>query len=516
MDFNLTDWLVDRHVREGHGECLAVRCLGSSVTYAELRDLTERAGGGLIALGVRPGDRVLVTMFDSVEMAVAVLGAIRIGAVPLLTNPMLPACDLAPVATEGVARIAVVSGEKAGVVPELARDAPELAIVIVAGAADVPGIPGVEVMDFPALLARAEPVAPRFGSGEEPGFWLCTGGTTGRPKLVMHRQIDARHTYETYASHVLGIDRRDRCYSVAPMFHAYGFGNSLVFPLAAGAATVLVPTRPPTPDVVSATLTDERPTLFFSVPTSYAALAESLPGDAFASVRQAVSAGEALPADLFERYRDQFGLEILDGIGSTEMGHIYVSNRPGDAIGGSSGHAVPGHRIKLLDDEENEVPTETPGNLWVSGPAASTGYWCRADATRRTFVGEWVHTGDVYERTADDRYTYLGRSDELFKVAGEWVSPFDVESVLGGIEGIVEVAVVPGLFDGLLRPVAFVVLAPDSIDDEDSLHAKCKPLLVGFKRPRKFRVIDALPKTAVGKVQRVVLREQLHSEQTGA
>jgi benzoate-CoA ligase family protein len=369
---------------------------------------------------------------------------------------------------------------------------------------------------FADLVDGAEAAPVRSGSGDEPGFWLCTGGTTGRPKLVMHRQLDGRLTYETYAAQVLGVEASDRCYSAAPMFHAYGFGNSLVFPLAAGATTVLVSTRPPTAEVVAATLAREEPTLFFAVPTSYAALSASLPQDAFASVRNGVSAGEALPPELFQRYRDHFGLEVLDGIGSTEMGHIYISNRPHDATPGSSGTVVPGHRVRLLDDDGNEVPVETPGNLWVSGPAASTGYWCRTDATRSTFVGEWVRTGDVYERDEADRYTYLGRSDELFKVSGEWVSPFEVESVLAGVEDVAEVAVVPGLFEGLLRPVAFVVLDPASSLDEDSVLERCKPLLVGFKRPRKVRIVPELPKTAVGKIQRVVLRDRLREEMTGA
>ena len=506
-EFNLADWLVDRHAREGRAEAVAVRCSSRSTTYAELAAISAGAGGALRGLGVRPFDRVLVVMFDSLEMAAAILGALRIGAVPVLVNPMLRAADLAPLAVEAGARVAIVSGEKAGMIGDLRSGAPEIATVAVAG-----GVETQESLSFDALVEVAEPADPRLGSGEEPGVWLCTGGTTGRPKLVMHRHIDGRHIYDTYASQVLAIADDDRCYSVAPMFHAYGLGNSLVFPLAVGATTVLVPTRPPTPAVVLATLMAEQPTLFFSVPTSYAALAGSLPEHAFASVRQGVSAGEALPAEVFARYRDHFGMEILDGIGSTEMGHIYVSNRPGEAQGGSSGFVVPGHQVKLLDDAEDEVGVETPGNLWVKGPAAATGYWCRADASRRTFVGEWVRTGDVYERAADDRYRYLGRSDELFKVSGEWVSPFEIESVLATLDGVVEAAVVPGLFDGLLRPVAFVVLAEGSSENEDSLHDRCKPLLPGYKRPRRIRVIDGLPKTAVGKIQRVVLRDQLREE----
>lgn len=510
-NFNVADWLVDRHVRDGGGDRVAVRHHDRSVTYGELAALVATTGGGFEQRGIRPTDRVLVATFDSLEMVAVVLGAMRIGAVPVLVNPLLRAADVAPIAMEANARIAVLSAASPLDAVELADGAPDLEDVIIIGGEEVG-----RVSTFGELVDDAEPAPVRFGSGEEPGFWLCTGGTTGRPKLVTHRHLDARLTYDTYATHVLDVQASDVCYSVAPMFHAYGFGNSLVFPLAAGATTVLVPTRPPTPELVAATLAQEKPSLFFAVPTSYAALARSLPPDAFASVRNGVSAGEALPAEVFERYQEDFGLEVLDGIGSTEMGHIYISNRPHEATPGSSGTVVPGHRVRLLDDEGNEVPAGTPGNLWVSGPAASTGYWCRTDATRSTFVGEWVRTGDVYERDDDDRYTYLGRSDELFKVSGEWVSPFDVESVLTGIEGVAEVAVVPGLFEGLLRPVAFVVLDPGSSLDEDSLLERCRPLLVGFKRPRKVRIVPELPKTAVGKVQRVVLRERLREEMTGA
>ena len=263
------------------------------------------------------------------------------------------------------------------------------------------------------------------------GYWLCTGGTTGRPKLAMHRAADLRTIWETYGRHVLGVRPDDRLYSVGPMFHAYGLGNSLAVPLAAGATAVLEPTRPPTPERVGRTVAEQRPTILFSVPTSYAALVGSdLPADMFASVRIAVSAGETLPPALFERVRERFDLELLDGIGSTELGHIFLSNRPGTARGGSCGTPVPGFRVRLLDDEGREVGPDVPANLWVAGPSAATGYWHLPERTAATFVDGWVRTGDTYRRTAHGDYCFVGRTDELFKVGGEWVSPYEVEAVL--------------------------------------------------------------------------------------
>ena len=268
---------------------------------------------------------------------------------------------------------------------------------------------------------------------KSPCFWLCTSGTTGRPKLAMHRHADVRITCEGYAREVLDVQPDDRHLSVAPMFHAYGFGNSLTFPLAAGAQAVLEPARPPTPALVAALMTRHRPTLFFAVPTFYAALvAADIPDTTFAPLRQAVSAGEALPAELFSRFRERFGVEILDGIGSTELTHIFISNRAGHAVPGASGTPVGGHAVRILDEEGHAVPVETPGQLWVSGPAAATGYWCRSDETRRTFVGEWVATGDLYSVDAGGVYRHLGRRDDMLKVGGEWVSPTEVESVLLG------------------------------------------------------------------------------------
>lgn len=509
--FEASEWLVDRHVRQGHGETLAIRTRGRSVSYGELADQVAGVAGMFAGLGVAPGDRVLLVLLDGVEFVAAFLGALRVGAVPVPVNPLLPAKDLAGVAEDAGAGVIVVSGQRAPAVADLVAGAAGVVTVVVTEPVGERAIASAKMVWWPEMLGAA----PRLGvreSGEDGGFWLCSSGTTGQPKLVMHRQVDLWHVWQTFASSVLKVSSDDRLYSVAPMFHAYGLGNSLVFPLAAGATAVLEPARPPTPTLVSDILRDERPTIFFSVPTNYAALAQALPPDAFASVRLAVSAGEALPGELFTRYRDEFGIEVIDGIGSTEMGHIFISNRPGSAVAGASGFVVPGHEVMLRDGDGTEVKAGAPGYLWVKGPAAASGYWNRADAAAQTFVDGWVRTGDVYQCSDTGLYRYLGRADDLFKVAGEWVSPFEVESALMELDGVQEVAVVPGLFHGLLQPVAFVVPAPDARMNEAKLLQQCRPLLAGFKRPRSIRVVDALPKTAVGKLQRAVLRQRLAVE----
>jgi benzoate-CoA ligase family protein len=332
----------------------------------------------------------------------------------------------------------------------------------------------------------------------------------------MHRHVDLRLTAEGYARDVLQLTPEDRCFSVAPMFHAYGLGNSLTFPLSVGATAVLEPTRPPTPARVLEVLGRERPTLFFGVPTFYAALlAAELPADCFGSVRLAVSAGEALPGDLYCRFLERFGVEILDGIGSTELTHIYLSNRPGEARPGTSGYPVSGYRVRLEDDEGNDVGAERPGQLCVAGASLASGYWCRTDATRERFCGEWFRTGDMYTRSEDGFYTYLGRVDDMLKVGGEWVSPAEVEGVLVEHPDVLEAAVVGVSRDGLVKPVACVVATRDHVLDVAELLEFCRIRLAGFKRPREVLVVDELPKTATGKIQRTKVRSLAEATQIG-
>jgi benzoate-CoA ligase len=324
----------------------------------------------------------------------------------------------------------------------------------------------------------------------------------------MHRHVDLRLTTEGYAQEVLEVTAADCCFSVAPLFHAYGLGNGLTFPLASGASVILEPTRPPTPQLVADIVRLEQPTLFFAVPTFYAALlASDLPADTFASLRLAVSAGEPLPAELYAGFRDRFGVEILDGIGSTELTHIYISNRAGQVVPGSSGKPVSGYRIRLEDDDGNEPPADTAGQLSVAGASLATGYWCRTDATRERFHGEWFRTGDMYSRSADGHYTYLGRADDMLKVSGEWVSPAEVEGVLAEHPDVLEAAVVGESIDGLTRPAAYVVAVPGRTVDGAEVLAFCRERLAGFKRPRRIVVVDELPKTATGKIQRALVRQ---------
>lgn len=505
--FNSCEWLVDRHVEAGNGHQVAFVCGDQRMTYAELLDSVQAAAAGLRRLGVRPEERVLLILKDGLELATGILAAMRIGAVALPVNPLLPPRDLLAIARDSRARCAVIDGGAHPLLAALAADAPDLTAVIRVGAVEDTG---------------GESAGPRWGdlmaaggngsidttTVESPCFWLCTSGTTGRPKLAMHRHADVRTTCEGYASEVLDVQPSDRHLSVAPMFHAYGFGNSLTFPLAVGAQAVLEPTRPPTPALIASLMDRHQPTLFFAVPTFYSALlASDLPATTFAPLRQAVSAGEALPAELFLRFRERFGVEILDGIGSTEMTHIFISNRRGAAVPGASGTPVRGHQVRIVDDDGATSAIGAPGQLWVSGSAAATGYWCRREESWRTFVGDWVATGDLYAVDADGIYRHLGRRDDMLKVGGEWVSPAEVESVLLGHGDVAEVAVVGALgADGLTRAVAFAVPRSGAVLDIDEVLARCRTELAGYKRPRRLLVVETLPKTATGKVIRAELR----------
>jgi benzoate-CoA ligase family protein len=475
---------------------VAVRSRARAVTYGELSSEVAAVAGGLASLGVRPEERVAMVMLDSIEFYDVFLGAMRIGAVPAPVNPLLPGRDLGGIVAAGRARVLLVSEERASEIAAISAAAPELQEVVVVGS------PQWE------KLATSAPVGAYPTWEDSPGFWLCTSGSTGTPKLAMHRHIDLRRTAETYAADVLRLGEDDRCFSVGPMFHAYGLGNSLTFPFTAGASAIVEPTRPPTPALVASLVAEFEPTVLFCVPTFYAALlASDLPAETFASVRMGVSAAEPLPADLWVRFRDRFGVEILDGIGSTEMTHIFISNRAGSVRPGTSGQPVPGYHVELLDESGTPVPDGTPGQLHVGGDTMATGYWCATEATRSVFHGARMRTGDMYVRSDDGYYTYLGRSDDMLRVGGEWVSPAEVEAVLIGDETVLEAAVVGERDDlGVQRPIAFVVARPGASIDVGALDARCRSSLAGFKRPRAYSVLDALPKTATGKVQRFKLR----------
>lgn len=508
--FNAAEYLIDRQIAAGHGSRVAIRYRGESITYGDLAQRVRAAASGLRGLGVRPEERVVMVLLDSPEFIATFLGAMRIGAVPVPLNPLLPGRDLGLIAADTRARVAVVSAERAELaLPGLVEGASELHDIVVTGDANVPYTHAWSEFMTRDIESQA------YETWEDsPGFWLCTSGTTGRPKLAMHRHVDLRTIAEGYAREVLEITHEDRFYSVAPLFHAYGLGNSLAFPLSVGATTILEPTRPPAPALVAGVLSAEQPTLFFSVPTSYGALlAAELPSDTFRSVRRAASAGESLPPEFFTRFRERFGVGILDGIGSTELTHIFISNRPGAARPGSSGVPVGGYTVELRDDAGTPLPPGSSGHLFVRGETAATGYWCKPEASRATFRGDWLSTGDMYASTEDGFYSYLGRSDDMMKVGGEWVSPAEVEDVLLQCPGILEAAVVgETTSEGLTHPVAYVVVASGVTLDEVAVIAHCRERLAGYKRPRRLVLATALPKTATGKIQRAEIRRSLATE----
>jgi benzoate-CoA ligase len=354
---------------------------------------------------------------------------------------------------------------------------------------------------------RRSGVAPQYPTWDDsPALWLYTSGTTGTPKAAMHRHVDIKVVAETYGRQVLGIKPDDRCLSVAKLFFAYGLGNSMFFPMSVGATALLECARP-TPLLFAERAAALQPTLLFGAPSFWGPLlASDVPDDAFASVRQGVSAGEALPARLYQRMRERFGVEVLDGIGSTEMLHIFISNRPGEARPASSGQPVPGYDVEIRDEQGAVI--DGPGELYVRGESAAIGYWCRASASRRVFLGDWVRTGDTYVRNADDTYTYLGRLDDMLKAGGIWVSPSEVEDRLLAHPDVMEAAVV-GVPDAdeLTKPVAYVVPMPGKHVDGDELIAWCREGLAAFKRPRGVVELAELPKTATGKIRRNALRD---------
>jgi len=505
--FNAGLYFLDRRVEAGDGGRTAVRCSGATVTYAQLLDLAAAFARGLRELGTRTGERVLFVCSDRTELLAGLLGAMRTGAVAVPVSTMLTGAELAKVVVDSGARVLVVSPEFTAAVGHAAAAATELCHVVTVGGAALDLPARLQVSSWEDLLAPGGD-AVVDSRADSPALWLYTSGTTGTPKAAMHRHENLRAVCQTYGRQVLGITRDDICFSVAKLFFAYGLGNSALFPLSVGASTVLEPRRP-SPVLAAEIVREHRPTLLFSGPTFFAALLTAdLPPDTFAGVRLVPSAGEALPATLHRRFTERFGVEVLDGIGSTEALHIFLSNQPGAVRPGTSGRPVPGYDISLRDEAGVEVADGQPGALFVRGASLATGYWCRTDATRAVFQGEWLCTGDTYVRSADGWYTCLGRSGDLLKAGGIWVSPAEVEERLLQHPSVSEAAVVgvPDR-DDLDKPVACVVAMPGTRIDPDELVAWCREGLAAFKRPRSVVVLDELPKTATGKVQRFRLRE---------
>jgi benzoate-CoA ligase family protein len=512
--FNACVYLVDRQVQAGRGGHLAVTGPAGSLTYAELSARAAELAAGFGEAGVRPEERVLLVATDRPETVVTFCALLRMGAIPVPVSTMYRAEELGELVADSRARVVVATPECAAVARAAMHLAPEAATLVLTGEPEAPDSDeagGVSVRSWAEVLAAGQaagPTAPYRTWFDSPAFWLYTSGTTGRPKAAMHRHGSVARVCETYAHQVLGITQGDRCYSVAKLFFAYGLGNSLLFPFSVGATAVLDPARA-TPAGAAERLAADRPTLFFGGPAFFAALLNAgAPAEAFATVRLATSAGEALPAEIYRRFTGRYGVDIIDGLGSTEALHIFISNRPGEVRPGTSGTVVPGYQARLVDETGAPVADGEPGHLLVRGDSIATGYWCRTATTREVFQGEWLRTGDTYTRSADGFYTCLGRSNDMIKAGGIWVSPMEVEGRLLEHPTVAECAVVGHRNDaGLEEVVACVVAAPGQSVDADGLIAFCREGLATFKRPRQVLTLDALPKTATGKIQRVVVRE---------
>ena len=506
MLFNACEYLIDRRIVAGDGARVAVTGAGGELTYAELHDRVLRTGHGLRAIGLEPEQRLLMFMTDTPEFVVVFLAALRIGAVPVPVSTMVHADGLAELLLDSRARVLAVTAPFGEVAGDALRAAPEVHAVITAGASVETTVP-VHRLDE---LAASEPDTYVYTTtADSPAFWLYTSGTTGSPKAAMHRHGAVQVVCETYGAQVLGITADDRCLSAAKAFFAYGLGNSVLFPLSVGAAAVLEPGASK-PDLMVDRVTKYGATLFFAGPTFFAnMLRAELPGDALAGVRLAASAGEALPESLYRRWTGHFGVDILDGIGMTEMLHIFLSNRVGEVRPGTTGVAVPGYDLRIVDEAGHDVAAGTPGTLLVRGASAATGYWSRYDASRLVFQGEWLRTGDTYVQDEHGYYACLGRTNDMLKASGMWVSPSEVEGRLLAHDAVAQAVVVAALdTDGLEKPVAYVVLTAGRTAGEHELIAFCREGLPSYKRPRRVVFVDSYPTTATGKIRRVELRDR--------
>jgi benzoate-CoA ligase family protein len=505
--FNVADYLLTRHVRDGRGARVAVRNDGGTLTYAALDLCARRAAGALLALGLTPGERVVLVLPDTPAFYATFLGAIMAGLVPVPVSTLLRPPDYQYVLADSGAAAVVVHESLVADVLAIAHLEPHLRHILVSGAS------AGTLPSYEEAVAAADPLATIADTRlDDTAFWLYSSGSTGEPKGVVHRHRDIVWTVEGYARGALGMTERDRCLSAAKLFFAYGLGNSLSFPLALGGEAAIVAKRLG-PEAAFEAIARLEPTIFFGVPTLFGAMLQV--EDAaerfdLSSVRLFVSAGEALPPEIFRRWRERFGAEIVDGIGSTELLHIFISNRPGACRPGSSGTVVPGYAACIVGEEGHEVADDEIGNLLISGESAASGYWNQAEKTKATFDGGWVQTGDKYIRRADGFFEYCGRSDDMLKVAGLWVSPVEVEHTILTHPHVAECAVVGAAdADALVKPRAFVVLRPGieaSHTLKRDIQAFVRQRIAAYKYPRWVEFVPELPKTATGKVQRFRLR----------
>jgi len=505
-DYNAAWDLIQRNLQAGRGAKTAFIDDVGSYTYDELAGRVNRFGNVLAGLGLEQESRVMLCLLDTIYFPTAFLGSIQAGVVPIAANTLLTSADYDFMLGDSRAQALVVSEALWPQFASIVGKHKHLKHIIVSGA-DAKGN-----LCLADLMAKASPeFVPAQTTCDDMCFWLYSSGSTGAPKGTVHLHSHLIQTAELYARGVLGIREDDLVFSAAKLFFAYGLGNGLTFPMAVGATAILMAERP-TPQSVFKRLREHKPSIFYGVPTLYAALLASpeLPKREDLRMRVCTSAGEALPADIGKRWTGHFGVEILDGIGSTEMLHIFLSNRPGEVRYGTTGKAVPGYGIRLIGEDGHSVAQGEIGELQISGPTSAILYWNNREKSRHTFMGEWTRSGDKYIETADGYYQYCGRSDDMLKVSGIYVSPFEVEAALMTHEAVLEAAVVAHAdTDELIKPKAWVVLKPgieasDALADQLKQHVKDK--LAPYKYPRWLEFVAELPKTATGKIQRFKLR----------
>lgn len=505
--YNAADDLLGRNLAAGRGDKIAYIDDAGQYTYGQLAARANRCGRALVeGLGLQRGDRVLMCVLDGIDFPAVFLGAIKAGVVPIAVNTLLTERDYEYMLSDSGARVAVVSDALHPVFAPLLGRVATLERIVVSGSAGEDGLDAL-------LAGRPDTLEAAPTCAGDPCFWLYSSGSTGAPKGTVHIHSNLIQTAALYGQEVLGIREQDVVFSAAKLFFAYGLGNGLTFPLSVGATAVLMAERP-TPDAVFKRLHEHQPDIFYGVPTLYAGMlahpdcpvAADLP-----RLRACTSAGEALPEGVGRRWKERVGVDILDGIGSTEMLHIFLSNRAGDVHYGTSGTPVPGYRVRLIDEAGREITgADEAGELQISGPSSAVQYWNQPEKSRATFIGGWTRSGDKYYRNAAGYYVYSGRSDDMLKVSGIYVSPIEVESALITHEAVLEAAVV-GIEDEerLIKPKAFVVLKPGFGPGEamrQTLQAHVKGMLAPYKYPRWIEFVEDLPKTATGKIQRFKLR----------
>ncbi len=505
---NAANVFVDENIQNGRGENIAIYYGDETLTYQDVSEMVNRTGNALKNIGVNREERVMLILLDSPEFVASFFGAMKIGAVPIPTNTMLKANDFQYFLNDSGAKTLIVHNILLTEIEKIKDNLKYLKDIIVVGNAE-----GNYLSFDDLVMKESRDMDAAETSKDDAAFWLYSSGSTGSPKGVVHLHHDMLYCSDLYAKNVLGINEKDITFSAAKLFFAYGLGNSLYFPFRVGAAAVLYPEKPD-PEKVFRIIERYKPTLFYGVPTLYAKMLQSMESrdrkPYMDSLRLCISAGEQLPAEIYNRWKDHTNLEILDGIGSTEALHIFISNRQGEVKPGSSGQIVAGYEAKIVDENGIDVKTGEIGNLMIKGESNAPYYWKKHDKTKKTMIGEWLHTGDKYYTDSEGYFWHCGRSDDMMKVSGMWVSPVEIENILISHEAVLECAVVGNLDeDKLVKPKAYVVLKegykPSSLLKKE-LQKFVLDRAAPYKHPRWVEFIDSLPRTATGKVQRFKLR----------